>query len=157
MRWNSSSDTKLYHFPGSSVWRGFRVVQEMENMISGSCRIFSTSVDLPQPEGPETIKANGEWDEGIGVLETVLPGSALFHVLHLFPQALDFGLHFERQIGDGQPLGFNPRGFREHGVGLALHFLQQEIELLTRLRVRFQQRVELLQVAAQARYLLADV
>src|SRR5208282_2249890 len=111
MRWNSSSDTKLYHFPGSSVWRGLRVVQEMENMISGSWRIFSTSVDLPQPEGPETIKAKGGWDEGIGVFEKVLSDSGLFHVLHLFPQALDFGLHLERQIGNGQPLGFDPGRF----------------------------------------------
>src|ERR1700683_1095846 len=50
---------KLYHLPSDSVLRGGRVVQDTDNIVSGRSRILFTSVDLPEPEGPETITTSG--------------------------------------------------------------------------------------------------
>src|SRR4029077_17427638 len=57
--WNSVSVTKVYHLPLVSVLRGGRVVHETDSMVSGRLRIFSTRVDFPEPEGPETISTRG--------------------------------------------------------------------------------------------------
>src|ERR1700726_1905057 len=57
--WNSASVTKVYHLPSVSVLRGRRVVHETDSIVPGSFRILSTSVDLPEPEGPETISTRG--------------------------------------------------------------------------------------------------
>src|ERR1700683_3772497 len=57
--WNSGSETKLYHLPSLSVLRGMRVVHETDSMVPGNCKIFSTRVDFPEPDGPETMSTNG--------------------------------------------------------------------------------------------------
>jgi len=36
-------------------------------MIPGNSKIFSTSVDFPHPDGPETMNAIGGCDEDMGV------------------------------------------------------------------------------------------
>ena len=59
LRSNSASDTKSYHFPALSVSLGGRVVHEMENIVPGTSSIFFTSVDLPEPDGPETMNTSG--------------------------------------------------------------------------------------------------
>src|SRR5580698_6723059 len=53
-----------------------------------------------------------------------------FDVLHLFAQFFNLGADFQRQRGDRQCFVFHARRFGEHGVRLAMHFLEQEIELL---------------------------
>src|SRR6266478_3814707 len=60
-----------------------------------------------------------------------------FDVLHLLPQFFD--LRFD----------FHAGGLREHGVGFAMHFLQQKIQLLPQLPSPVEQLRELLQVASQ--------
>ena len=62
------------------------MVHETENIMSGRSRSLCTSVDLPEPDGPETMKILEE--------ET---GIFLFDVLHLLPQFLDIGLDLQTQ------------------------------------------------------------
>src|ERR1700690_3252743 len=69
MRSNSSSDTKLYHLPRLSVWRGGRVVHETDSSVLGRSRMLWTSVDLPEPEGPETMKTSGSALVAIATLD----------------------------------------------------------------------------------------
>jgi hypothetical protein len=38
---------------------GGRVVLEIENIVPGTSSIFATSVDFPEPEGPETMNTSG--------------------------------------------------------------------------------------------------
>src|SRR5579862_8970250 len=80
-----------------------------------------------------------------------------FDVLYLFPQFFDLRFNFQSDSGDGQRFTFHARGLGKHGVGFAMHFLQQEIEFLTKLAGAIQQLAELLQVAAQAVQFFADV
>ena len=55
LRSNSASEMKSYHFPGLSVGarrpRGARNGKHHARQASSLC----TSVDLPEPEGPETM------------------------------------------------------------------------------------------------------
>src|ERR1700760_2037722 len=80
-----------------------------------------------------------------------------FDVLHLFAQFFNLGADFKRQRGDRQGFIFHAGRFREHGIGFAMHFLQEEIELLAEFASAVEQFRELLQVAAKAIQLFADV
>src|SRR5713226_8772997 len=73
-----------------------------------------------------------------------------FDVLHLLPQFFDLRLDFQRYTRDRQRFAFHAGRLREHGVGLAMHLLQKEIQLLSQLAGSVQQLGELLQVAPQA-------
>jgi len=79
--WNSLSETKLYHLPSLSVLRGARVVHETDNMVPGNSRIFSTSVDFPEPDGPETIITSGP----DSLIRCSAPAPAIFRFPILFP------------------------------------------------------------------------
>lgn len=59
----------------------------MESMVPGSSKSFFTSVDLPDPEGPEMIKISGSKESGM-----------LFDVLHLFAQFFDFRLQLQSEL-----------------------------------------------------------
>src|SRR5580704_1908758 len=56
-----------------------------------------------------------------------------FDVLYLFPQFFDLRLDLQGQSGDGQRFAFDARRLGEHGVGFAMHFLQQKIQFLSQL------------------------
>src|SRR5208337_410265 len=51
-----------------------------------------------------------------------------FDVLHLFPQFFDFGFDFERKAGNRQRFALHAGCFRKHGIGFAVHFLEQKIK-----------------------------
>src|SRR5882757_722261 len=72
-----------------------------------------------------------------------------FDVLHLLPQFFDLRFDFQRHFGDRQRFAFHAGRLREHGVGFAMHFLQQKIQLLPELPSPVEQLRELLQVAPQ--------
>ena len=109
--------------------------------MPGSSRIFCTSVDFPEPDGPETIKHQRS---------KLLFVPRSFDVLHLLAQFFDLRFYFQRQAGDGQRFTFDARRLRKHGVGFAMHFLQQKIEFLAEFAGTIEQLGELLEVAAQA-------
>src|SRR5260370_28932833 len=73
-----------------------------------------------------------------------------FDVLHLLPQFFDLRLDFQRHSSNRQRFAFHAGRLREHGVGLAMHFLQQKIQFLPELAGSVQQLGELLQVAPHA-------
>src|SRR6266568_3881856 len=56
-----------------------------------------------------------------------------FDVLHLLPQLFDLRLDFQRHSRDREGFAFHAWRLREHGVGLAMHLLQQKIQLLPQL------------------------
>src|ERR1700749_2861374 len=80
-----------------------------------------------------------------------------FDVLHLFAQFFNLGADFQRQRGDGEGFAFHSRRFGKHRVGFAMHFLEQEIELLAEFAGAVEQLCKLLQMAAQTVELFADV
>jgi hypothetical protein len=53
------------------------VVHEIENMVPGNPRSLSTSVDFPDPDGPDTMTILGEGAD------------MLFDVLYLFAKLFD--------------------------------------------------------------------
>src|SRR5579862_6611083 len=127
MHSNSCSETKLYHLAVLSVFRGGRVVHETDSMVRGNSKIFSTNVDFPDPEGPETIITKGSnW------LACVISYgcAASLDVLHLLAQFLDFRLNFQSNPRDFQPFFLRSRRLGKQGIRFALHFLQQKIALL---------------------------
>src|ERR1700683_4138468 len=65
IRSNSASEMKLYHLPSLSALRGGRVVHETDSSVPGSSKIVSTSVDFPDPEGPETMNTCGSLSSAI--------------------------------------------------------------------------------------------
>src|SRR5437764_7766056 len=81
-------------------------------VLSNRC----TSVDLPEPDGAEMMK-------------TLVMRRSL-EVQRLLPDFLDSGLPRQRQIGDPQTQLADAVGLRQHGVGFAIHLLQQEVDLL---------------------------
>src|SRR4029077_8650694 len=85
----------------------------------------------------------------------LLPRS--FDVLHLFPQFFDFGFDFQREAGNRQRFALYAGSFGEHGIGFAVHFLEQKIKFLAEFAGIIHQLGKLLQVAAQAVEFFADV
>src|SRR5689334_11158153 len=67
-----------------------------------------------------------------------------FDVLHLFAQFFYFRLDLKSHSRDGQRFAFHSRSFRKHGVGLAMHFLQEKIQFLAQLASPIEQLGELL-------------
>ena len=82
------------------------MVHEIENIVPGSSSIFFTSVDLPDPEGPETI--NDQW------IRRNPPSS--FDVLHLFAQFFDLRFHFQPQLRHLEPVLVRARSIFESSV-----------------------------------------
>src|SRR5260370_13787062 len=80
-----------------------------------------------------------------------------FDVLYLLSQFLDLRLDLQRQSRDCQRLAFDAGRFGQHGIGLAMHFLQKKIQLLTQLSGSVQQLGELLQVAPQPVQFFTDI
>src|SRR5256885_15371989 len=72
-----------------------------------------------------------------------------FDVLHLLTQFFNLRANFQGKSGDGQGFGFHTGSLGKHGVGFAMHFLEQKIELLAELAGTVEEFRELLEVAAQ--------
>ncbi len=104
-----------------SVFRGGRVVHETDSIVRGNSKIFSTNVDFPDPEGPETITTSGSnWLVSVMAYEC----TASFDVLHLLAQLLDLGLNLQPNPRNFQPFLLRARRFRQQRIRFALHFLQ---------------------------------
>ena len=69
-----------------------------------------------------------------------------------FANSLDRSFHFNDQPTDDRVIRFGP-----DGIGLAKHFLRQEIKLATCALFLLQKRFELLQVAPQSHDLFRDI
>src|SRR5882762_4055487 len=80
-----------------------------------------------------------------------------FDVLYLLPQLFDLRLDLQRQAGDCQRLAFYAGRFGQHRIGLAMHFLQEKIQLLPHLARAVKQFRELLQVAPQPVQFFTDI
>src|SRR5262249_38304805 len=75
-----------------------------------------------------------------------------FHVLHLLAQALDLVLHHHHRVGDLDVVGLGA-----DGVGLAVHLLEQEVELAPRQLGAVHQGPELVEVSREPDTLLGAV
>src|SRR5579859_5087649 len=80
-----------------------------------------------------------------------------FDVLYLLAQFFNLRFDFEANSRNRERFAFHSGRFRKHGVRLAMHLLQQEIQLLAELARAVKQFPKLLQVAAQTVQLFADV
>src|SRR5579872_5712674 len=99
-------------------------------MVSPGIRVTrrSTSVVFPAPDGADTMNS-----------------SPLLNVLDLFPHLLQLGLRGDDQLGHLEAVGL-----RAHRVDLAVHLLQQEIELAAARFGAVRQRLPVRHVAAEA-------
>src|SRR5262245_38434950 len=103
---------------------------------------FSTTVVLPVPDGAETTKRRPRWP----------CGAALLNVLHLLAHPLELRLHVDDDRRDLEAFGLRP-----DRVDLAVHLLQQEVELpAARLRA-VGEIGPVHEVGAEADQLLVDV
>src|SRR5260370_17092726 len=80
-----------------------------------------------------------------------------FDVLYLLPQFLDLRLDLQRQARDGERLAFDAGRLGQHGIRLAMHFLQKKIQPLPQLARSVKQFPELLQVAPQPVQFFTDI
>src|SRR5665213_9287 len=83
-----------------------------------------TSVDLPEPDGAEMMKT-------VVVPVARFKVAGLFKVKRLLPDFFDRGLRGQRQFGDPEADFTRAGGFGQDGIGLAVHLLQQKIQLLS--------------------------
>src|SRR5687767_5924949 len=105
--------------------------------FGSTCTSRSTSVVLPVPDGADTMKSSPR---------------RLLDILNLLPHALEFRLRLDDQLRDVQSVGLGP-----DRVDLAVHLLQQKIELAAaRFRARGQRR-PVREVAAKPRHFFSDV
>src|SRR5215212_7781871 len=79
------------------------------------CTSRSTSVVLPVPDGADTMKSSPR---------SRAASRASLNILDLLAHLLEFRLRVDDQLRHVQAIGF-----RTDGVHLAVHLLQQEIEL----------------------------
>src|SRR5687768_3263468 len=119
--------------------------------LGSTCTSFSTSVVLPVPEGADTMNSSPR-TAGACATRSGRGAAASLDILHLLAHAFELGFGFDDQLGDVQAIGFGA-----NGVDLAVHLLEQKIELAPARFDRPRQRVPMLQVTAKAGDLLADV
>src|SRR6185437_8465696 len=98
--------------PSSSPWRGGRVVADTLMVMAASrSRSRRDKVVLPAPEGEDNT--------------SIRPRRCIsLDILGLLAELVDHG--FQGQAGAGER---NVGRFRTQGIGLAVEFLRQEIEL----------------------------
>src|SRR5688572_3683071 len=117
------------------------------------CASRSTSVVFPVPDGAETMNNWPRREAATGPLPaapSAWPG--LFDILDLLAHLLEFGLGVDDQLRDAETVGL-----RADGVDLAVHLLQQEIELApARLRA-LGERHPVRQMGAEPRDLFRDI
>ena len=84
-------------------------------------------------------------------------GGVILRFLNLFANFFDFRLNLQAQVGYCQRIFPQGRSLRQQGVCLALHLLQQKIQLLAQLTASFDEFTELRDVTAQALQLFAYI
>src|SRR5262249_50955607 len=116
---------------------------ETEKRRSG-CRPSSLflSVVFPAPEGDDRMRRR----------KSSAPRSGSLDILHLLAHPLDLRLHLDHRVRDGAVLRF-----RADSMDLARRLLQKEIEPPADRLARAEVRLELREVALEARQLLGDV
>src|SRR5882762_2773333 len=103
--------------PSRSPGRAARDVYERDMQRLGiTWTSRSTSVVLPVPDGADTMKSSPRLAG-----ET---GARLFDILHLLAHLLELRLRVDDQLGHAEAVGLGA-----DRVHLAVHLLQQEIEL----------------------------
>src|SRR5713101_9201556 len=105
----------------------------------------STSVVLPAPDGAETMKRRPR-----DPLTDPLPVS--LDILHLLAQLLELGLRRDDELGYAEAIGFRP-----HRIHLAVHLLQQKVELPPARLGAVRQRDPVRHVTPKPRNLFADI
>src|SRR4029077_1838766 len=100
----------------------------------------STSVVFPAPDGAATLKRHPRGRAG------------LLDILDLLPHFLEFRLGRDDELRDAKSIGL-----RAHRVDLAVHLLQQKIELAAARFGPISQDAPVGHVTAEARDLFADV
>src|SRR5262245_9598524 len=104
------------------------------------CTSRSTSVVFPVPEGADTINNSPRLPTG------------LFDILHLLAHALELRLGIDDELRDAHTVGLGA-----DGVDLAVHLLQQEIQLATTGLIALDEHHPMRQVSPESRDLLGDV
>src|SRR5205809_4975429 len=112
------------------------------------CTSRSTSVVLPVPDGADTMNRRPRRLPSTGALAA----GALLNVLHLLAHLFELRLGRNDQFRDPEAVSL-----RADRVDLAIHLLQQEVELAAAGLVAVAQRVPVCDVCPEARDLFADV
>ena len=127
----------MYHLPLLSVLRGARVVHETDSMRAGKLQNL-----LHERGFARTGRPGNDQDQRLRLAHSMFcTCSRSFSISDLISSA---------SSRDFQALGFVAGSLRKQGVGFALHFLQQKIELLADVGCAGEQGLELLHVAARA-------
>src|SRR5580693_4101146 len=106
------------------------------------------SVDLPEPEGAEMMKTAGG--------RVVIRGAS-FQIERLLANLFDRRLGQDRQFRDPEARFARAAGLRKNRIGLAIHFLQQEIQLLAGFAAGLEYAAKLARMDFQAGKFFADV
>src|SRR5579871_1305791 len=144
----------------------------MENVSFDTfCMSRCTRVDLPDPDGAEMMKTDiigcfgsSESEHRRSKLAPQAFGwpcshSAVrsFQIQRLLANLLDAGFGGQREIRDSQPQLPDAVGLGQNRVGLPVHLLQQEIQLLADFATRVQDFLQLPGMNLKPRNFLADV
>src|SRR5215216_2101664 len=108
-----------------------------------SCTRRSTSVVLPVPDGAETMNSSPRRPGGAA--------PSLLDILDLLSHLLELRFRVDDQLRDADAIRFCT-----DGVDLAVHFLQQEIELAPARLRSVSQRRPMREVGAEPRHFLGD-
>src|SRR5688500_6099673 len=109
--------------------------------LGTSCTSRSTRVVLPVPDGAETMNSRPR-----------RAAAPLLDILNLLPHLLEFGLGVDDQLRNAEAVGLGA-----DGVDLAVHFLEQEIELPAARLGTVGQRRPVREVAAEPGDFFGDV
>src|SRR5262249_35836782 len=109
----------------------------------------STSVVFPVPDGADTMNSS---PRRAGPASRDAPAGALLNVLHLFAHLFELGLRRNDQLGDPQAVRLPAAR-----IDLAVHLLQQEIELAAARLVAVAQDAPMRHVGPEPRDLFADI
>jgi hypothetical protein len=77
--------------------------------------------------------------------------------MNLFPSLFDLGLHSQSQFGNQSSLTRHAGGLRKQRIGLAVHLLQQKIQLLAGLAAGSKHFAKVLNVRLHARNLFRNI
>src|SRR5580765_2642521 len=99
----------------------------------------STTVVFPVPEGADTTNSSPR-------------DRCSLDILHLLPHLLELGLERDDNLGDPGPLRL-----RSQRVDLAVHFLEEEVQLAAARLGRVGERAPVLEVGAEPDGLLGDI
>src|SRR5580698_8435705 len=79
------------------------------------------------------------------------------HVLNLLARFFDLCLHCQSELGNARPFSAHAARLRQQGVGLPVHLLQQEVELLAGFAAGVDQLAKVADVRGHARQLFRHI